>query len=123
MAKQLESSPGSSLARPEPKPQRGRRGVSLQQIADTTKISIRFLRAIEAEEFAVLPGGIIGRSYIRQYAEAAGCDAETLLERYREQCAEPETEEIFPAPRRPPGTEHGRMAPPQWLRAFGSIKL
>jgi cytoskeletal protein RodZ len=55
----------------------------LEQIADETKISIRFLKAIEAEDFAQLPGGVYDRSYIRQYAAAVGFDAEELLACYR----------------------------------------
>ncbi len=58
-------------------------GRTLEQIADTTKISIRFLRAIEAEDFDQLPGGIFTRSYLRQYATEIGLDAGGLLEMYR----------------------------------------
>jgi cytoskeletal protein RodZ len=54
-------------------------GISLEAIAEATKISSRFLRAIESEEFEKLPGGIFDTSYIRQYAAAIGyCDREIL---------------------------------------------
>jgi len=58
------------------------RGISLEQIADGTKISIRFLRAIEDEEFEKLPGGIFNTSYLRQYAAATGFEEAALLEHY-----------------------------------------
>ena len=58
---------------------RQRKGVSLEQIAEATKISIRFLRAIEAEEFEKLPGGIFATSYLRQYAASVGVDENALL--------------------------------------------
>jgi len=58
-------------------------GRTLEQIADATKISIRFLRAIEAEEFSQLPGGIFSKSYLRQYASQIGIEASGLLETYR----------------------------------------
>lgn len=61
----------------------GMAAVMLEQIAERTKISVFFLTAIENEDFGKLPGGIFDRSYIRQYAEAAGLDAEAILERYR----------------------------------------
>jgi cytoskeletal protein RodZ len=122
MAKIVQTSPGSSQDRLELKAFRRRKGVSLEQIADSTKISMRFLRAIEAEDYAVLPGGLFGRSYIRQYAEAAGCDAELLLERYRARCGGSEPGENSSAPRKPAGKDNRRSAPPNWLRAFGSIK-
>jgi cytoskeletal protein RodZ len=57
-------------------------GITLEQIAESTKISIAFLRAIEAEEYAKLPGGVYDRSYVRQYGEAVGLDVDELLTRY-----------------------------------------
>lgn len=56
------------------------KGVSLEDIADKTKISIGFLRAIEAEEFEKLPGGIFTTSYLRQYAAAIGLEESRLLD-------------------------------------------
>ena len=64
---------------------RQRAGVSLEQIADRTKISIRFLKAIESEEFEKLPGGIFATSYLRQYAAAAGMDEAVRREQYQNQ--------------------------------------
>lgn len=57
-------------------------GISLEDIAAETKISLRFLRAIEAEEFDKLPGGIFSTSYLRQYAAAIGFDEAELLAHY-----------------------------------------
>jgi cytoskeletal protein RodZ len=62
---------------------RSRSGRTLEQIADTTKISIRFLRAIEAGDFGQLPGGIFARSYLKQYAEQVGIEASRLIETYQ----------------------------------------
>ncbi len=61
---------------------RASRGVSLEDIADRTKISMRFLRAIEEEEFNKLPGGIFATSYLRQYAAAVGYDEADLISYY-----------------------------------------
>ena len=61
---------------------RKRRGVSLEQISDKTKISTRFLRAIETEEFEKLPGGVFNTNYIRQYAAAIDFAEEKLIEQY-----------------------------------------
>jgi cytoskeletal protein RodZ len=58
------------------------RGITLEQIADTTKISMRFLRAIEDGEFEKLPGGIFNTSYIRQYAKAINEEETELLAYY-----------------------------------------
>jgi transcriptional regulator with XRE-family HTH domain len=67
---------------------RHRRGLSLEQISKTTKISIRFLKAIETEQFRNLPGGVYNKSYIRQYAQAIGIEEDDILSRYELQ-AEP----------------------------------
>lgn len=59
-----------------------RNGVSLEAIAEYTKISIRFLRAVETGEFEELPGGVFDTNFIRQYAEAIGYDSEPILNEY-----------------------------------------
>jgi cytoskeletal protein RodZ len=61
---------------------RKRSGVSLEEIVQRTKISSRFLRAIEDERFDQLPGGIFSTSYLRQYAVAIGYDEEALISYY-----------------------------------------
>jgi len=62
---------------------RRNRGISLEQIAESTKINIRNLKAIEGGEFKKLPGGIYNTSYIRQYAKAIDFDESELLAFYR----------------------------------------
>ena len=61
---------------------RRNRGISLEQIADSTKISVRSLQAIEQGEFRKLPGGIYNTSYIRQYARAIDYDETAILAVY-----------------------------------------
>ena len=68
---------------------RADRGLSLETIADRTKISIRFLRAIEDEEFDKLPGGIFSTSYLRQYAAAIEFDESKLLTYYNRKTEPP----------------------------------
>jgi len=66
---------------------RRNRGVSLEQIAEMTKISKRSLEAIERGEFSKLPGGIYNTSYIRQYARAIDYDESAILAVYARQMA------------------------------------
>jgi cytoskeletal protein RodZ len=61
---------------------REKRGVTLEQIAERTKISMRFLRAIEEGEYVKLPGGIFATSYLRQYAAVIGFEEAELLDHY-----------------------------------------
>ena len=62
---------------------RRNRGLSLEQISQATKISVRALQAIEEGEFKKLPGGIYNTSYIRQYARAIEFDESELLAYYQ----------------------------------------
>src|SRR5579863_7580005 len=73
---------------------RQNRGVSLEQIATSTKISVRALQAIERGDFRKLPGGIYNTSYIRQYARAIDYDESAILEVYHRRMASQST----PAP-------------------------
>lgn len=57
-------------------------GLQLDKIALDTRISTRFLLAIESEEFHLLPGGIFNRGFIRSYAERLGMDPERALTDY-----------------------------------------
>jgi cytoskeletal protein RodZ len=61
---------------------RQNRGISLKQIAESTKISVRSLEAIERGEFRKLPGGIYNTSYIRQFARAIDYDEVAILDVY-----------------------------------------
>jgi len=59
--------------------EREMRGVTLEEISAATRISIRFLEAIESEELSKLPGGIFTRSFVRTYARYLGLDEERVL--------------------------------------------
>jgi cytoskeletal protein RodZ len=59
---------------------RERRGVTLRQIANATKISIGVLEALERNDIARLPGGIFGRGFVRSYAIEVGLDPEATIQ-------------------------------------------
>jgi len=61
---------------------RKKRGISLAAIAAATKISSRYLEAIENGRFDRLPGDVYARSYIRQYAKAIDYEVDALLQEY-----------------------------------------
>ncbi len=62
---------------------RQRKGISLEDIAHTTKIGMHYLQAIEREEFRKLPGGVYNCSYLKQYARAIDIQEAELLGYYR----------------------------------------
>src|SRR5512139_3261919 len=52
------------------------RGVSLREIAEGTKIAVRFLQALEEDRVDVLPGGLFPRAFVKQYALFLGLDSD-----------------------------------------------
>ncbi len=58
------------------------RGISLDEIADATKIGTRLLRALEEEQFDLLPGGIFNKGFVRAYAKYLGMDEEQAVADY-----------------------------------------
>ena len=59
---------------------RERRGITLRQIANSTKISVGVLDALERNDISRLPGGIFGRAFVRSYAVEVGLDPEATIQ-------------------------------------------
>ncbi|MGA3292545.1 MAG: helix-turn-helix transcriptional regulator [Candidatus Acidiferrales bacterium] len=64
------------------KRERELRGVSLQEVSAATRISTRFLEAIENEQWDQLPGGVFNRGFIRAIARFLGLDEDGLIAEY-----------------------------------------
>jgi len=62
--------------------ERERRGLTLEQIAETTRINPRYLKALEADDLSKLPGSVFNKGYVRAYAVAIGADPDPLIEAY-----------------------------------------
>jgi cytoskeletal protein RodZ len=62
--------------------EREARGIALREISEQTRISIRYLEAIETDDYKRLPGGIFNRSFVRAYAKFVGVDEHAALEDY-----------------------------------------
>lgn len=58
------------------------RGIALEDITAVTKISQRYLVALEQESFRLLPGGILSKGIVRSYAGALGLNQDAWTERY-----------------------------------------
>ena len=87
---------------------REKKEISLQQIANLTKIGVRSLQAIENGEFKKLPGGIYSTSYIRQYAHAVDFDESEILALYHSTMGIVPLSETFNTPAESEG--HGLLA-------------
>jgi cytoskeleton protein RodZ len=64
------------------KREREMRAITLEEIADATKIGTRSLRALEEEHFDQLPGGIFNKGFVRAYAKFLGIDEEQAVADY-----------------------------------------
>lgn len=64
------------------KREREMRGVSLDEVSAATRISTRFLEAIENEKWEELPGGVFNRGFIRSIARFLGLDEDGLVAEY-----------------------------------------
>jgi cytoskeletal protein RodZ len=58
------------------------RQVSLRDISDETKISIRYLEALEEDRFDILPGSVFAKGFLRQYARYVGLDGDEVVNSY-----------------------------------------
>ena len=70
------------------KREREMRGVSLDDIAEATKIGTRLLRALEDEQFELLPGGIFNKGFVRAYARYLGLNEEEAVADYLQAAGE-----------------------------------
>lgn len=79
------------------------RGITLRQISDQTRISIRYLEAIESNDYKRLPGGIFNRSFIKAYAKQISFDEKAALEGYLRTAREQgdAADEVVTTPYRP----------------------
>lgn len=58
------------------------RGIALETISEKTKVIVRYLTALEDENFAVLPGGILSKGIVRGYARTVGLDETAWVDRF-----------------------------------------
>ena len=91
-----------------------RQRVNIEELEQSTKIRAKYLRALENEEFGLLPGPTYVKSFLRTYAEKLGLDPQLLVEEFRAQHEPPEPLEFQPLPspprqarRRPPAPRFG----------------
>lgn len=77
--------------------ERERRGLSLEGVSDSTKITVQNLSAIEEDRFEFFPNRVYARAFLRDYANFFGLDSGALLGHYEEQRAGV-TEPVIEAP-------------------------
>jgi cytoskeletal protein RodZ len=58
------------------------RQITLREVAEATKVNIRYLEALERNEFSHLPGGLFNRGFVRAYCQFIGIDADAMVNAY-----------------------------------------
>jgi len=76
---------------------RERRGISVRQIAASTKISVAALEALERNDVSKLPGGIFSRAFVRSYALEVGLDPDETVHEFLERF-QPDATPVSAAP-------------------------
>jgi cytoskeleton protein RodZ len=98
------------------KREREMREVSMDELTKATRISARFVEALENEDWAKLPGGVFGHGFVRTIARYLGLNEEALLGEYDSARAE----HLAAAP---PKLEERIPSPPKWLPVLAVFLL
>jgi hypothetical protein len=67
---------------PQLRRKRERRGISLDELAVTTKVSVELWEAMERNDFSRWPSGIFARAFVRDYARAIGLDSDAVVNEF-----------------------------------------
>ncbi len=84
---------------------RERRRLGLAQVEADTKIRARYIRALEDEDFAVLPGATYTKGFLRAYADYLGLDGQLFVDEFNSRHYDPRLDEdalIYRRPRSQP---------------------
>ena len=82
---------------------RERKGLSYSQVEEGTKIRARYIRALEDEDFGVLPGATYSKGFLRAYADYLGLDGHLFIDEFNSRYHDPRREDdkpIYPPSRR-----------------------
>jgi hypothetical protein len=101
--------------------QREQRGLTLDAISNTTKISTRMLKALEDERFDLLPGGVFNKGFVRAYARQIGLDPEIAVSDYLEALRDSQAQAQAIMPEfRPQRTEAAEEPKPAMARTISA---
>ncbi|MFL5817073.1 MAG: helix-turn-helix domain-containing protein [Conexibacter sp.] len=107
---------------------RMRARIDITEVEQATKIRAKYLRALENEEWNLLPGSTFIKSFLREYADYLGLDSRALVEEYKLRYERPSEQELAPISpqlgrdRRGSGPSGPRVAP-RWLIVGGALVL
>ena len=79
------------------KRERELRQISLREISEATKINLRYLEALERDDFRHLPGGVFNKGFVRAFAQFIGIDPEAMVMAYLDEERSQEARAPHPA--------------------------
>src|SRR5918998_4874913 len=91
---------------------RMRNRIDVSEVEASTKIRAKYLRALENEEWDLLPGSTYVKSFLRTYAEALDLDAKLLVDEYKLRHERLSDVELQPISAAAPGRERRRRTGP-----------
>ncbi|MEY2512914.1 MAG: cytoskeleton protein RodZ [bacterium] len=96
---------------------RMRARIDISEVEASTKIRAKYLRALENEEWDLLPGPTYVKSFLRTYAETLDLDAKLLVDEYKLRHERLSEVELQPINAAAPGRERRRQGPivPRWV--------
>ena len=98
---------------------RMRAKIDVSEVEARTKIRAKYLRALENEEWGLLPGPTFVRSFLRTYADYLGLDSKLLVEEYRLRHEHPSELDLAPiTPNLGPERRRARISPPRLSRGW-----
>jgi hypothetical protein len=101
---------------------RMRQRLDITDVEAQTKIRAKYLRALENEDFGMLPGATFVKSFLRTYAEFLGLDPHLLVEEYRVRYDPRDESELTPFARPPKGRQRRRPPRrPTWLPVAAAV--
>ncbi len=92
-----------------------RNRIDITEVEAGTKIRAKYLRALENEEWDLLPGPTFVKTFLRSYADYLGLDSRQLVEEYKQRFERPSTMELTPFARGPGGRREQRRRSRAWL--------
>src|SRR2546421_6742364 len=95
---------------------RMRARIDISEVEARTKIRAKYLRAIENEEWDLLPGPVYAKSFLRTYGDFLGLDSRMLIDEFKRRYESPTDQEIRPASTIARERERRRRTPrfPSW---------
>jgi hypothetical protein len=97
--------------------------IDMTEVENQTKIRAKYLRAIENEEWDLLPGPVYVKSFLRTYGDYLGLDSRMLVEEFKQRYERPQDHELArPIASVPRDRERPRMPRPS-LPSWAPIAL